>query len=211
MCAKYSFYKNPPDKATGEEGGLYAKVVAGEKITTYQLADEIANNCSFSSGVVKGVIEALSRQLFLHLLDGNTVEIDGIGNFSVTLKTPKGITDAKQIRAESISFNNVVYRASPDLKHKLKSIPLVRATLPKRKEQTEEERREKILTKLKENRIISTTDCMGFNQCSRYQALKDLNKLFEEKKLARLGRGKQKYYVLRENWLKGMTEEGGEE
>ena len=48
---------------------------------------------------------------------------------------------------------------------------------------------------------------MGFNQCSRYQALKDLKKLYEQGKLTRLGRGKQKYYVLAENWQKGMRKE----
>lgn len=207
MCAKYTFYKNPPNKETGETGSLYAKVVSGEKITTDQLAEEIAGTCSFSSGVVKGVVQALSEKLVFHLRNGDTVEIEGIGNFSVTLKTPKGITDAKQIRAESISFNNVVYRASPELKHKLKTIPLVRATLPKRKEQTEEERLERILAKLKDERLVSSTDCMNFNQCSRYQALKDLKKLLNQGKLTWLGRGKQKYYVLKENWLKGMRKE----
>lgn len=116
MCAKYAFYKNPPNRETGETGSLYAKVVSGGKITTDQLADEIAGRSTFSSGDVKGVVKALSEMLHYHLSEGETVDIDGIGNFSVTLKTPKDITDPKQIRAESIRFNNVVYRTSPELK-----------------------------------------------------------------------------------------------
>lgn len=209
MCAKYTFYKNPPNRETGETGSLYAKVVSGGKITTDQLAEEIADRSSFTPGDVKGVIKALSELLHNHLSRGETVDIEGIGNFSVTLKTPKGITAPKQIRAESISFNNVVYRTSPDLKRKLKGMPLVRAVLPKRKEIAEHERLDNILSQLKERRIVSSTDCMAFNQCSRYQALKDLKKLNEQGKLTWLGRGKQKYYVLRENWLKGMREDTG--
>ncbi|MCD8268700.1 MAG: HU family DNA-binding protein [Parabacteroides sp.] len=207
MCAKYTFYKNPPNRETGETDSLYAKVVSGGKITTDQLAEEIADRSTFTSGDVKGVIKALSEQLYFHLSEGETVDIDNIGNFSVTLKTPKGITDPKQIRAESIHFNNVVYRASPELKHKLKVIPLVRAVLPKRKDLAEEERLERILSKLQEARLISSTDCMAFNQCSRYQALKDLKKLNEQGKLTWLGRGKQKYYVLTERWRNGMVKE----
>ena len=207
MCAKYTFYKNPPNRETGETGSLYAKVVSGGKITTDQLAEEIAGRSTFTSGDVKGVIRALSEQLHYHLREGETVDIEGGGNFSVTLNTPKGITDPKQIRAESISFNNVVYRTSPDLKHKLKVMPLVRAVLPKRKEIAEKERLDNILSKLKKERLVSSTDCMLFNHCSRYQALKDLKKLNEQGKLTWLGRGKQKYYVLRENWLKGMRNE----
>ena len=209
MCAKYTFYKNPPDRETGETGSLYAKIVSGGKVTTNQLAEEIAGKSTFTSGDVKGVIKALSEQLYYHLSEGEAVEIDDVGNFSVTLKTPKGITDPKQIRAESISFNNVVYRASPDLKHKLKVIPLVRAVLPKRKDLAEEERLQRILAKLETKQLISSSDCMSFNQCSRYQALKDLKNLHEQGKLLRLGRGKQKYYVLKENWQKGMQSNDG--
>lgn len=212
MCAKYAFYKNPPNRETGETGSLYAKVVSGGKITTDKLADEIAQRSTFSSGDVKGVVKALSEMLHYHLSEGETVDIDGIGNFSVTLKTLKGITDPKQIRAESIRFNNVVYRTSPELKHKLKTIPLVRAVLPKRKDLAEEERLANILSKLKNERLVSSTDCMLFNHCSRYQALKDLKKLNEQGKITWLGRGKQKYYVLKERWQKGMrNEEDGKE
>ena len=207
MCAKYAFYKNPPNRETGETGSLYAKVVSGGKITTDQLADEIAGRSTFSSGDVKGVVKALSEMLHYHLSEGETVDIDGIGNFSVTLKTPKDITDPKQIRAESIRFNNVVYRTSPELKHKLKTIPLVRAVLPKRKDLAEEERLANILSKLKNERLVSSTDCMLFNQ-----ALKDLKRLNEQGKITWLGRGKQKYYVLKERWQKGMrNEEDGKE
>ena len=104
---------------------------------------------------------------------------------------------------ESVGFNNIVYRPSPQLKHKMRSIALSRASLPKRKEQTEEVRLSNILTHLKEKqRIISTTDCMSFNQCSRYQALKDLKKLHAQGLLTWVGRGKQKYYMLAEDWRK---------
>lgn len=81
MCAKYAFYKNPPNRETGETGSLYAKVVSGGKITTDKLADEIAQRSTFSSGDVKGVVKALSEMLHYHLSEGETVDIDGIGNF----------------------------------------------------------------------------------------------------------------------------------
>ena len=81
---------------------------------------------------------------------------------SLHVKTPKDITNSKQILAESIRFNNVVYCASPELKHKLKVILLVRAVLPKRKEMTEKEPLENIFSKLKEERLVSSINCMLF-------------------------------------------------
>lgn len=203
MCAKYAFYKNPPKREGGDDGSLHARVVSRGRFGTEELAREIANNCSFSSGVVKGMLDALAKSLEMHLKYGETVDLEGIGTFSITLKCPKGITDPKQIRAESVNFNNIVYRPSPQLKHKMKSITLSRASLPKRKDQTEEDRLSNILAHLKEKqRIISTTDCMSFNQCSRYQALKDLKKLHAQGLLTWVGRGKQKYYMLAEDWRK---------
>lgn len=202
MCAKYTFYKNPPSGEEGEESSLYAKVVSDGKVTTRMLAEDIAGSCSFSSGVVKGVLQALAEQLAKHLEKGRTVDLEGIGNFSITLKTPRGITDPKQIRAESINFNNVVYRCSPELKHELKVMSLERAVLPKRTELTEEKRLQNILDYLPSAHLISSSDCIMINQCSRYQALKDLAKLFSQDKLTCLGRGRQRYYVLRESWIK---------
>lgn len=207
MSARYTFYKNPPNSKTGEEGTLYAKVVSNGKIDTNKLAEEIAQICTFSAGEVKGMLQVLSERLLFHLKYGETVDLEGIGNFSVTLKTPQGVTNPKQIRAESIDFNNVVYRCSPDLKHELKTMRLERAVLPKRNNFTEEQRLQRILDEFKKVRIISSTDCMLFNQCSRYQALKDLKLLNEQGKLSWLGRGKQKYYVLTENWKKKNTPE----
>lgn len=52
---------------------------------------------------------------------------------SLYVKTPKDITNSKQIRAESIRFNNVVYCASPELKHKLKVILLFAPYFPSEK------------------------------------------------------------------------------
>lgn len=203
MSAKYTFYKNPPLKKGEEEETLYAKVVSQGRFGTEALAQEIADTCSFSTAVVKGMLDALSKRLEQHLKYGETVELEGIGTFSITLKCPKGITDPKQIRAESISFGNVVYRPSPKLKQNMRTITLNRATLPKRKEMPEEERLNRILVELTEKRrLLSSTDCMLLNSCSRYRALKDLKKLFDEDKLTRLGRGKQNYYVLREDWTK---------
>lgn len=204
MCAKYTFYKNPPNPETGESDSLYAKIVSEGRIGSDQLAEEIGQTCSFSPGVVKGIVQALSDRLLFHLRKGETVDLEGIGSFSVTLKTPRGITDPAQIRAESIRFNKVTYRCAPKLKQALKVLPLVRATLPPRKTRTEEERLANILAKLEKAHLVSSTDCMALNQCSRYQALKDLKKLYEAGQLTLLGRGKQQYYVLRENWQKGM-------
>lgn len=204
MCAKYTFYKNPPHPETGESDSLYAKIVSEGRVSSNQLAEEIGQTCSFSPGVAKGIIQALSDRLLFHLRHGETVDLEGIGSFSVTLKTPPGITDPAQIRAESIRFNKVTYRCAPKLKQALKALPLSRATLPPRKTRTEEERLANILAKLEKAHLVSSTDCMALNQCSRYQALKDLKKLYEADQLTLLGRGKQQYYVLRENWQKGM-------
>ncbi|SEG24096.1 HU family DNA-binding protein [Parabacteroides chinchillae] len=198
MCAKYSFYKKPPRKENPESSELYAKVVGCKSVGTDRLAQEISANSSFSSADVKGILSALSERLIFHLKYGENVELEGIGHFGVTLKCPKGVVNPKQIRAESIAFNNVSFRCSKQLKNKLKALPLERAdNLPKREQFPDEIRREHILSEIKEKQFLSSTDCMIINQCSRYQALKDLNHLLEQGQIMRIGRGKQRYYGMK--------------
>ncbi|RHJ90519.1 HU family DNA-binding protein [Parabacteroides bouchesdurhonensis] len=199
MCAKYAFYKKPPLKGASEDRELYAKVVSFKTVKADRLVREISDISSFSPADIKGVLSALSERLAFHLKYGENVELEGIGYFGVTLKSPKGVTSPKQIRAESISFNNVTFRCSKELKEQLKVMPLERAdNLPKREYLSDEVRRNNILTKLKEKNFISSTDCMIFNMCTRYQALRDLKYLFEQGLIGQVGRGRQRYYRLLE-------------
>ena len=111
MPAKYLFYKNPhsPHQTEEEEGVLHARIVEGQVLRFEKLCEKIADRSTFNEGEVKGLMTCFKEELILALKEGNPVEIDGIGLFSVTAKCPP-IRNPKEIRAESIHFSKVVFR-----------------------------------------------------------------------------------------------------
>lgn len=199
MPAKYLFYKNPhAPEQEGEEGVLHPRVVEGRVFRFEKLCERIADRSSFNVGEVKGVMALFKEELIGSLKEGNPVEIDGIGSFYVTAKCPP-IRNPKEIRAESIHFSKVVFRACKELKREMSLMHFERATDYRKPDAyTAEQRRERILRYLSSHRDISSSDCMGLNVCSRYLAQGDLQLLRKQGQIVRLGGPKVAVYVLQE-------------
>ena len=199
MPAKYLFYNNPHSPGQEEEEGvLHARIVEGQVLRFEKLCEIIADRGTFNEGEVKGVMTFFKEELVRALKDGDSVEIDGIGSFYVTAKCPP-IRDPKEIRAESIRFSKVVFRACKELKKEMSSMHFERATDYRKKvAYTPGQRQERILRYLSNHREVTSSDCMGVNVCSRYIAQQDLKLLREEGRIVRLGGPKVAVYVLAE-------------
>ena len=138
---------------------------------------------------MKGTLEALSYLIEKHLGYGNSVELEGIGTFSVSVECPKGVEDPKEIKPKSVRFKKVVYKSDIRLRKGLKNMSFERVPVKnKLAKQPKEKRLQNILDYLKESTIIRSTECMQINSCSRYQALEDLNELRNKEKIIRQGK-----------------------
>ena len=197
MSAKYKLTENPPASAKNGIQNLHARIVPSRTATIDDLATEISTISTFSSGDIKGLLESFTQVVTNRLKNGENVNLDGLGYYSVSLDCPKDITSEKRIRAESMRFRNVNSRCSKKMKASLKSRRMERVPAVKKKEFTGEERLQRIISKMNELRTVTCTDCMGVNQCSRYIALQDLNTLIESGKIEKLGYGKNVLYMLR--------------
>ena len=196
MHAKYSTHESPdPKKGNGKK--YHARITTRSIIKTDYLVNEIADMSTFTHADVKGTLEALSHLMKKHLGRGNSVELEGIGTFSVSVKCPKGIEDPKEIKPQTVHFKKVVYKSDMRLKKELQSMSFMR--VPERnkpKKLPKEKRLQNILDYLKENKIIHSTECMKFNSCTRYQALEDLTELRNENKIIRQGKKGSCIYLL---------------
>ena len=198
MAAHYDLFKSPNPRP-GEEDKLHARFVNRYIIRPDRLAKEISDICSFSSADVKGMLDALRSRLAFHLEYGGIVELEDIGFFSASLKCPAATT-SRQIRAPQVVFNKVNFRCAKRLKEDLRSMEVEpNPDRHKKKELTEEERRQNILDYLSSYPTVSTSECRGMNACSQYLALKDLNTLMKENKIFRVGSKNNAQYTLVEN------------
>ena len=201
MTAQYGLFRNPPHKGEKESDLLHARIIPGRTIRIDRVTREISECTSFSPGDVKGLLQAFADVLVSYLEDGDEVELEGLGHFSVSLKCPK-ITNPWQVRAEDISFKSVNFRCSKEITERLRSMKVERKPgSSKPVKYTVEERKEKILKYLGKHETVMSSECMGINECTRYLALKDLKELIAEKKIVKEGYRKVVVYMLvKDGW-----------
>lgn len=194
MTAIYSVFKNPVEGKNG--GKLHARLVNQTTIRTGFIIEEVSEMSSFSSADVKGMLEALRNRLEFHLKNGESVELEGLGTFSVSLKCPPSVTE-KEITPGKVSFHKVNFRCAKALRSKLQSMKMERSTDGSRlKGFSSDKRKQHILAYLEREGTISTYICRSINGCSKYLALKDLKELIDEGKIIRLGKKENSQYGL---------------
>ena len=124
MAALYDLFRTPQPK--GEKKVRYhARSVVTGKMSTQHLIRTIAQRSAFKESVVTGVLMALEDALRDALAEGNSVQLDGIGAFRISAKSPS-VRDRHEIRAESIEFKGVVYQADKKLLKKLSTTKFMR-------------------------------------------------------------------------------------
>lgn len=69
---------------------LYPKMVIRRKVATDEVAASIARSSTFNKGEILGIIRGLAEHLATFMGDGCSVELDGIGVFTPSLRLREG-------------------------------------------------------------------------------------------------------------------------
>ena len=107
MAALYDLFRTPQPKDE-KKVRYHARSVVTGKMSTQHLVRAIAQRSAFKESVVTGVLLALEDVLSESLAEGKSVQLDGVGAFRISAKSPS-VRDRREIRAESIEFKGVVY------------------------------------------------------------------------------------------------------
>ncbi len=126
MPVKYEFYPNPAAEENPGAPRYHVRTVTEGTVDTPWLARKIQSRCTASSADVKAVLEALQEVVVEELTEGRRVHIDGLGYLSMTLACPS-LEPGRAIRAESVRFKSVAFRAEAGLKEKLAAARFERA------------------------------------------------------------------------------------
>ena len=176
MSTYYDLYETPDVQNTGEKQPLHARIVPSG---TYSKKD---------------FIERVSRhQPFPH----NIIEL---GHFSISLKCTHKVMTKKEIRAESIRFDNVHLRTSKVFKLKVReSLRLERVEKSGStagKTVITVERRLQLLEEfLKKNGGITRLEYSSLTGLPRLKAIEDLNNFVVAGTLRKRGTGRAVFYV----------------
>lgn len=203
MSIKYDLFTNPPQE--GEETPLlHARVISSKTLNINDLAKRLKEQTTFSPADIKGALQAISDGLFACLSDGENVYLEGIGTFSVSLKS-RPVKNKDEIRSASVAFKSVNFRAAPELKERFRGVVIERKEGRKKWSIDEEKRLQRIIWYVEDYGSINQTVAAQINQCIRQKAKADLMKLESEGKIKAMRCGKRYVYVLKTDQTDGTS------
>lgn len=197
MAIKYDFFE--VNELNNTQGKYRARAVSNGKVSTEKLAKWISQCSGVSAAEAKGFIEILTDSIINFVEDGCKVEVGSLGYFSASVTSR--LTDSpNEIRAESIRFNRLNFRASAQVKKRMANAGIERVDRPRSKRQTKQTTRQEradILKKyLQEKPVITRADysrLTGLQQ--KVTAIDDLNAFIKEAWLEKYGAGRTVVYV----------------
>ena len=123
------FYKMQPVSdninPTNKVIGLIARAVTCGNIDLKTIAQDIADRSTFSRAEVLGVLEELVLTAEIHLSRGFSVTFGELGTLSVSA-TSRIVKNENEIRSNSIKVKRIVYRPSPSMTRRIKSLKFER-------------------------------------------------------------------------------------
>ncbi len=182
MSGFYDLYETPcpASKKQERETVLHARPVGSKTYTLEDAVRQISQKCTLTPGDVKAALVELTDYIATNLREGNRVQLDGLGNFSISLKC-KPATDRKEVRSQDVHFNRIHFQSAVSLNKRLQTMKLYRLPDSMQKIQsTREERLEVLLQKLETEPFVTTRMYRRMTGLSDYAVKKDLTAFAEE-------------------------------
>lgn len=199
MKAKYDFRVMPNMQGEEEEQKLYPQLVTSGTITLKDLMEHKSKHTTFSPAEVVGMITFLEDAMVEYLAQGYHVKLGDIGTFSASL-TSRKVTSKDEIRAKSVHFDNVLFRADKKLRKrigvemKLERVEPHQAFKTSSIEHTEEERFQMLMSHLEKHGFITCKKYAELTGLLKNKASAELRNWAKEKRILREGRAPHVVY-----------------
>ncbi|MCL3853718.1 HU family DNA-binding protein [Parabacteroides sp. GYB001] len=194
MSLKFGWYKTPVPGDREDKQVPHARIISQGTLDTKYMCKMISMSSTISSADVKGVLEALNFWMGFCLSEGNSIELDGLGYFTPTLKS-KITTDENGKNKVQAEIDSVSFRCATSLKEQVREAGLELVKKTNTEKLPQEQRLENIMAEVEKNKCINRSACMKLNHCSQFMALNDLKQLINSNKLIQIGGGKQTMYI----------------
>lgn len=194
-----AFYDFKEKQGVAKDDGekkLYASIVYSGTISAKELIKKAARYTTFNEGELEGALTELMSTAARYIGEGYHVELGEFGFFSGKIKA-RHVADKKEIRAQSIRFNGVSFRASKQFRMKavgdLERSPYKQ--FYKSRERSQEELERILLAHLNTNGFINRTTYSELTGRMKNTALADLQEFVDKGVIERRGRANQLHFV----------------
>ena len=203
MIAQYDL--KPGLSPQGKEGEqiLYPKLVAYGTKDLKDILKHASMHTGLNAATVQGVVTFLEDVLAEYLASSYNVKQGNIGTFTASLKSRK-VTSKEEIRAKSISFDNVRFKATKELKKnigqqmRLERVETYRAFKTSSDKYTAEERFQLLTNHLNKNGYITRSEYSELTGLLKTKAAGELRSWYQEGKIDKDGRAPHIVYKAKE-------------
>lgn len=179
MKARYRMEKNPDPTGSNDETPLHPRLVPNRTISIREMMIFDKERSTYSEADIAGALKLITDLVYGELKQGNVVEIEGLGFFSVSLESRK-VMDKKELRSESVHFKNVNFRCCQEMKDRLKTMNVERLKEEKRKTFSDEEKFRRLQWHMDRYPYITVMQYRSLNGCTDYKARKELATFVKE-------------------------------
>jgi predicted histone-like DNA-binding protein len=201
MEIKFTIHETPKPKDSTGECTQHARVLPFGTKRLEDICEYINESSSLNSSDIKGALEAFFKYISFQLRAGYNVELEGLGNFSVSLhsRRVKDGKDKKDKDVVKVEIDGVNFRCSPRLRKEVKKSRLKKVKHPSTPFPDIWKRQERMLEYMKLYGSINQRKYAALNGCSRYCATNDLKAFLEQGIVACSGGTTHKIYLLVDN------------
>ena len=194
MAAKYDFFPTPQPKSKQPKERYHARLVVEHTYTNKDIAEEISKRSTIRKAEVMAVFDEMAEFFLQKLGEGHAIKLDGLGTFRIRAKSPS-VRSKKEVRAESIKFGGVVYRAEKKLTIRLGATKFQKVAYSKTSVDISEiEIDGRLMEHFKDHAYITTKDLQILCGLSKHTALRRLKERVEAGKLTHPGPLRSAFY-----------------
>lgn len=180
--------------ATEKNPHVAVTVVNSKLTTTKELAEYINFACSVTESDVAAVLQALGKCVCDELLDGNRVELEHLGIFSLSLTCGnKRLED--RVTKKDIRVKNILFTPCAEMKAAMRTADIVSGGPNPNKRLSDEVIERRLIKYFEEHEYMQRREFESVCECSRYTATKKLKELVKAGKLRAMGPKNVRFYV----------------
>lgn len=182
-------------KSTKKNPTMGVSVVSSRVVTTKEMADDINHASSVTQSDVAAVLQAVGQRIAEALLDGNRIEIDHVGTFSLTL-TCGNKRKEDYITSKDISVSRISFTPCAELWHAMRGATIVSGGPTGNKHLTDATIEKRLEEYFATHNSLSRSTFERICECSRHTALTKLKELVKAGRLIAIGPKNQRQYIL---------------
>ncbi|MBE6291370.1 MAG: hypothetical protein E7091_02990 [Bacteroidales bacterium] len=181
-------------KSTKKNPTMGVSVVSSRVVTTKEMADDINHASSVTQSDVAAVLQAVGQRIAEALLDGNRIEIDHVGTFSLTL-TCGNKRKEDYITSKDISVSRISFAPCAELWKQMRRAQIVSGGPTGNKHLSDATIEKRLEEYFATHDSLSRSTFERICECSRHTALTILKELVKAGKLIAIGPKNQRQYI----------------